>query len=86
MWFFPKLANWQVIQDILRIIDPDYVSPLARQEQNQKAQGNPAERATAHQRIEREEAHYRRGFPVAGHGEPEPVNQPRIRRRPRLVP
>jgi len=81
MWTFPKLAEWQVIQNILRIITPDYVSPVAREEHRQKQAGNPSERETARERIEREAAHYRRGFPVAGHGEPEPVNQPRPRQR-----
>ena len=84
MWLFPKLAEWQVVQNILRVINPDYVSPVARQEQNQKQAGNPAERQVEQRRISREEAHYRQGFPVAGHGGPEPINQPRIRHRQRF--
>jgi hypothetical protein len=81
---FPRLAEWQVVQDILRIINPNYVSPVAREEHRQKQAGNPAEREIAAQSIEREAAHYRQGFPVAGHGEPEPVNQPRPRQRQRF--
>ena len=84
MWTFPKLAEWQVVQNILRILNPEYVPPIAREEHRQKQAGNPSERETAHQRIEREAAHYRHGFPVAGHGEPEPVNQPRVRQRQRF--
>jgi hypothetical protein len=63
---------------------PGYVSPLARRERSQKETGNPAERQTEQQRIAREESLYRHGFPVAGHGEPEPVNQPRVRQRQRF--
>jgi hypothetical protein len=36
MWTFPKLAKWQVVQDILRIINAEYVSPVAREEHRQK--------------------------------------------------
>jgi hypothetical protein len=68
MWHLPKLAEWQIVQEFLRTTDPDYVSPLARQERSQKERGNPAERQTAQQRIAREDAYYRQGFPVAGHG------------------
>jgi hypothetical protein len=86
MWFFPKLAEWQVVQSILRVINPDYVSPIARRELAQKQQGNPAERQTEQRRIAREDSHYRQGFPVAGHGGPEQVNNPKPRQRPKLVP
>ena len=51
-------------------------SGIAQQEQADKAAGNPAERRTEAERINRDEAHYRGGFPVAGHGEPEPENDP----------
>jgi hypothetical protein len=84
MWTFPQLAEWQVVQDILRIINPEYVSPAAREEHRQKQAGNPAGRETEAQSIERAAAHYRQGFPVAGHGEPESLNQPRQRQRQRL--
>ncbi len=84
MWTFPRLAEWQVVQDILRIINPEYVSPVAREEHRQKQAGNPAEREIAHQRIEREAAACRRGFPVAGHNEPQSLNQPSIRHRQRF--
>lgn len=60
----------------------DYVTPITRRDRAQREHGNSAERHTEQQRIAREEAHYRHGFPVAGHGEPEPVNRPRIRQRP----
>jgi hypothetical protein len=36
MWTFAKLAKWQVVQDILRIINAEYVSPVAREEHRQK--------------------------------------------------
>ena len=84
MWTFPQLAEWQGVQDILRIFNPDYVSPVAREEHRQKQAGNPADREAAAHSIERAAAHYRQGFPVAGHGEPEPVNQPRQRQRQRF--
>lgn len=51
-------------------------SGLAQQEQADKAAGNPAERQAEAERISRDEARYRAGFPVAGHGEPEPENDP----------
>jgi hypothetical protein len=86
MWLFPKLAEWQVVQNILRIINPDYIAPLAREERSQRQTGNPAERHKEQQRIARDDAHYRQGFPVAGHGEQEPVNNPKPRQRPKLVP
>jgi hypothetical protein len=44
-------------------------SGIAQQEQAQKEQGNPAERQAEQERISREEARHRQGFPVAGHGE-----------------
>lgn len=84
MWTFPQLAEWQVVQDILRIINPEYISPAAREEHRQKQAGNPAEREIETQRIEREAAAYRRGFPVAGHNEPQSLNQPSIRHRQRF--
>ena len=84
MWTFPRLAEWQVVQDILRVINPEYVSPVAREEHRQKQAGNPAEREIEGQRIEREAAAYRRGFPVAGHNEPQSLNQPSIRHRQRF--
>jgi len=67
---------------------PGYVSPLARRERSPKETGNPAERQTEQQRIGREVSLYRRGFPVAGHGEPESLNDPsggRRRRRGRSI-
>jgi hypothetical protein len=67
-----------------RIWDPDYISPIGKRERIQKETGNPAERRTKADRINREDAHYRGGFPVAGHGEPEPANDPAPRRRPRM--
>jgi hypothetical protein len=71
MWFFPKLAEWQVVQNILRVIDPEYVSPQARRERSEKEIGNPAERQTKADSINRTAELYRGGFPVAGHGEPD---------------
>jgi hypothetical protein len=49
-----------------------------------KQHGNPKERQAEQERIARDEARHRQGFPVAGHGEPEPKNNPRIRHRQRL--
>ena len=63
-----------------------YISPGARQERARKAEGNPAERQIERETISRTEAHFRAGFPVAGHGEPEPVNNPKLRQRSKLVP
>lgn len=55
---------------------PEYKSPIAQREQAQKEGGNPKERQAEQERINREEARYRRGFPVAGHNEPERENDP----------
>jgi hypothetical protein len=60
----------------------DYVSPAARRERAQKQQGNPKDRQAEQERIARDDNRYRQGFPVAGHGEPEPVNRPHMRQRP----
>ncbi len=50
--------------------DPaSYKTPAAQREISQKEQGNPAERQAEHERISRDEARHRGGFPVAGHGE-----------------
>lgn len=70
--------------EILINLFPEYLSPRAREERRQMAAGNPEERQIRQHRISREESRYRRGFPVAGHGEPEPVNDPRVRRRLRF--
>ena len=51
-------------------------SPVGQREQAQKEAGNPAERQTEAERINRDDARHRGGFPVAGHGEPEPENDP----------
>jgi hypothetical protein len=51
-------------------------SGIARQEQAQKAAGNPKEKQAEAERINREESLYRGGMPVAGHNEPEPENDP----------
>jgi hypothetical protein len=61
--------------------DPNYITPIARRERSQKETGNPAERQTGQHRIDREESYYRRGFPVAGHGEPQSLNDPSGGRR-----
>jgi hypothetical protein len=44
-------------------------SGIARQEQAQKESGNPKEKQAEAERISREDARHRQGFPVAGHGE-----------------
>jgi hypothetical protein len=51
-------------------------SQVGQRENSQKEQGNPAERQKEQERINRDEALHRGGFPVAGHGEPEPENDP----------
>ena len=51
-------------------------SGVAQREQADKAAGNPAERQAEAERISRDDARHRGGFPVAGHGEPERVNDP----------
>ena len=51
-------------------------SGIAQREQADKAAGNPAERRTEAERINRGEGRHQQGFPVAGHGEPEPENDP----------
>jgi hypothetical protein len=66
--------------------NPEYVSPGARQERSQKAIGNPNEDRIQREHLNRQDRLYQRGFPVAGHGEPEPVNNPEPRQRPKLVP
>ncbi len=53
-----------------------YKTPVAQREQAQKEQGNPAERQAGQGRINRDKAGHRRGFPVAGHSEPERENDP----------
>jgi hypothetical protein len=44
-------------------------SGIAQQEQAQKAEGNPKEKQAEAERINRDDARHRQGFPVAGHGE-----------------
>jgi hypothetical protein len=44
-------------------------SGIAQREQAQKEAGNPKEKQAETERISRDEARYRQGFPVAGHGE-----------------
>ena len=51
-------------------------SGIVQQEQAGKAAGNPAERQAEAERISRDNARHQGGFPVAGHGEPEPENDP----------
>ena len=51
-------------------------SGIARQEQADKAAGNPKEKQAEAERISRDDARHQGGFPVAGHGEPEPENDP----------
>jgi hypothetical protein len=55
---------------------PDYISPIGRQEIAQRESTNPAERQKEQERIIRDETRYQAGFPVAGHGEPQPENDP----------
>ena len=55
---------------------PEYKSPGAQREISQKEQGSPAERQKEQERINRNDARYQLGFPVAGHGEPEPESDP----------
>jgi hypothetical protein len=86
MALFPKLAEWQIVQNFLRLIDPLYASPVAREERRQQQIGNPREDSIKREHLGRQEALYARGFPVAGHGEPEPPNNPRPRQRPKLTP
>jgi len=86
MGLFPKLAEWQIVQNFLRLIDPLYTSPIARQERSQRETDNPGEDRIQREHQGRQKALYERGFPVAGHGEPEPVNNPKPRQRPKLVP
>ena len=62
----------------------DYISPRTREVRRQKQVGNPAAREIEAQRIEREAALYRHGMPVAGHNEPQSLNQPSIRHRQRF--
>jgi hypothetical protein len=51
-------------------------SGIAQQEQADKAAGNPKEQQAEAERISRDEGRHQQGFPVAGHGEPEPENDP----------
>jgi hypothetical protein len=44
-------------------------SGIAQQEQAQKEAGNPKEKQAEAERINRDDARHRQGFPVAGHGE-----------------
>jgi hypothetical protein len=44
-------------------------SGIAQREQAQKEAGNPKEKQAEAERISRDEARHRGGFPVAGHGE-----------------
>jgi hypothetical protein len=86
MGLFPQLAEWQIVQNFLRLIDPLYASPVAREERRQKQTRNPREDRIEREHLNRQESLYARGFPVAGHGEPERVNNPKPRQRPKLVP
>lgn len=58
----------------------DYKSPLAQREQAQKA-GDPKEKQAEAERIARDEARYRRGFPVAGHDRDDDTGRGRERSR-----
>jgi hypothetical protein len=60
-----------------RLPDGSYnKSQVGRRENSQKEAGNPAEQRKEQERINRDEARHQGGFPVAGHGEPEPENDP----------
>jgi hypothetical protein len=63
-----------------------YISPRAREERHQKEIGHPAEDRSKREYLAEHEALYRRGFPVAGHGEAERINNPAVRHRNRMVP
>jgi hypothetical protein len=57
--------------------DPaNYKTPVAQREIGHKEQGNPKERQAEQERISRDDALHWGGFPVVGHGEPEPENDP----------
>lgn len=49
---------------------------MAQREIAQKEAGNPKEKQAEAERISRDDARHRGGFPVAGHGEPEAGNDP----------
>jgi hypothetical protein len=55
---------------------PEHKTPIAQREISQKEQGNPKDRQAEQERISRDEGLHQGGFPVAGHGEPEPENDP----------
>jgi hypothetical protein len=62
----PSPDNREITHEILRR-NPEYISPRGQLEQAQREAGNPVEKQIEAERIAREEANYRRGFPVAGH-------------------
>ena len=49
---------------------------MSQRENSQKEQGNPTDDRAKQERINRDKGLHRGGFPVAGHGEPEPENDP----------
>jgi hypothetical protein len=51
-------------------------SEVGQRENSQKQQGNPDEIRKEQERINRDDARHQGGFPVAGHGEPKPENDP----------
>jgi hypothetical protein len=51
-------------------------SQVGQREEQQKQGGNPTDDRARQERINRDDALHRGGFPVAGHGEPEPENDP----------
>jgi hypothetical protein len=51
-------------------------SPVTQRERQDKATDNPKDRQAEIERINRDEGRHRGGFPVAGHGEPQPENDP----------
>ena len=48
---------------------PEHISPIGQRERAQKEAGNPTEKQAEVERISRDEARHRFGFPVAGHDE-----------------
>jgi hypothetical protein len=55
---------------------PEHKTPVAQREISQKDQGNPKDRQAEQERINRDNGKHQAGFPVAGHGKPEPENDP----------
>ena len=53
-----------------------WISELGQRELSQKQGRNPTDERARAERFNREAALYQGGSPVAGHGEPEPENDP----------